>query len=910
MRRNILTTLGVAGALLAAGCAGDREALPTQPSLLESPSLTCDATRINTLIDALYPAGKSRDGARAKFRAIQTKMSQGKTADARAKMFDLLKGTLADLKAGKLLNTASRLGLTTQQAVSELFNRLYTCVGLGSAAPGDLTGALGPDGGVAVVVPSTTTQVVVTGDGQAGTSFPPGAVDQPVLVTIMLSVDQTDPLPTTLDQYGPFYDFATFPATATFQQPVTLGICARPTGASPEAANRLQLAHPAPGGVTIEILARAPTPFLACAAQASLGRPARTFVGAGPGGWMRRLLDLGLGALGPTPLHAGGLVQEELIPIGGVTARGSNFGDPPTGMVDSDSRLVFTVQPSDAVAGATITPLVQVTVQTENGDLIASYNAGITVTVGTNPVGGTLTGGGDLVDGVGTFSLSIDRPGTGYTLVATATGIDPAFAPTAGTSDPFNVIAAGPRLVFTLHPTNTAPGSPITPAVQVSAVDASGNLLVTFNEAVTIAIGANPSGGVLSGTIVSSAVGGIAVFNDLSIDRTGQDYTLTASAVGFAQATSAAFDITVGGFVSVSAAGAHTCGLAGSGKAYCWGANSAGELGDGTTVPRLTPAAVAMPAAVVFTTVVAAGSFSCGLTTTGGAYCWGENGFGELGDGTTIDRSLPVPVALPASTPLVSLHAAGAHTCGRTAAGAVYCWGYNVHGQLGNGSTVNSSTPVAVSMPSGVASFASVMGGAEHTCGLTAVGEAYCWGNNSLGQLGDGTTISRSEPVLVGSLGGWMLTRVSPGGGHTCGDSVVTLRSYCWGWNADGQLGDGTTDQRTTPWPVSKPAGADAWVVVAGGTHTCGLPASGAPYCWGDNAYGQVGDETTTDRTTPVPVTMPAVVTFASLGLSVSAYHSCALTPAGQAYCWGGNWAGQLGDGTTTPRATPTRVLQ
>ena len=228
------------------------------------------------------------------------------------------------------------------------------------------------------------------------------------------------------------------------------------------------------------------------------------------------------------------------------------------------------------------------------------------------------------------------------------------------------------------------------------------------------------------------------------------------------------------------------------------------------------------------------------------------------------------------------------HTCGVTAKGTAYCWGY---GQLGDGTTTGRSSPVLVA---GGVRFAGVSAGDSNACGVTAVGAAYCWGNNNAGQLGDGTMIPRLKPVLV--AGGVSFKAVSAGFGHTCG---VTAKgtAYCWGYNGEGELGDGTTTDRWTPVLVA--GGSGFKVLSAGGLHTCGV-TDGTAYCWGFNgggcvivlcAYGQLGDGTTTDRWVPTSVAgRPPFI-----AVSAGTYHTCGVTAVGAVYCWGYNDAGRLG---------------
>jgi alpha-tubulin suppressor-like RCC1 family protein len=205
------------------------------------------------------------------------------------------------------------------------------------------------------------------------------------------------------------------------------------------------------------------------------------------------------------------------------------------------------------------------------------------------------------------------------------------------------------------------------------------------------------------------------------------------------------------GFASVAAGGLHHCGITSGGVAKCWGQNVYGQLGDGSDDNSwVDPVAVAVSAGVTFTSISSGGFHSCALTSTGAAYCWGHNLLGQLGNNSTTSSDVPVQVSLPAGVSLVSLTLGSMHSCGLTATGAAWCWGENYAGQLGDGSTTASSTPVAVSLPGGVTGFASLSAGSMHTCGIASTGAGYCWGKNDFGQLGDGTTTSSSTPQQVG----------------------------------------------------------------------------------------------------------------------------------------------------------------
>ena len=312
-----------------------------------------------------------------------------------------------------------------------------------------------------------------------------------------------------------------------------------------------------------------------------------------------------------------------------------------------------------------------------------------------------------------------------------------------------------------------------------------------------------------------------------------------------------------------------------------------------------------MPAGVTFASLMSGAGYNCALTSAGAAYCWGSNIQGKLGDGTTIQRTAPVAVSMPAGVTFASLSAGWEHTCALTVAGVAYCWGDNYTGQLGNGSFTDSNTPVKINSPAGV-TWASLSVGRYHTCALTRVGVAYCWGDNRLGQLGDGTRLERyNKMVQVKVPNGFTFASLSAGYQHTCALTRAGA-AYCWGYNGNGLLGSGTSALGTQPLEVKRPTGVTFASISADAEHTCALTSAGAAYCWGWNREGQLGDNTTTDRITSVAVSMPAGVTFASL--STGAQHTCARTRAGAVYCWGNNGYGQLGDGTYTSRTTPVVV--
>ncbi|MCS6778048.1 MAG: dockerin type I domain-containing protein [Chloroherpetonaceae bacterium] len=298
-------------------------------------------------------------------------------------------------------------------------------------------------------------------------------------------------------------------------------------------------------------------------------------------------------------------------------------------------------------------------------------------------------------------------------------------------------------------------------------------------------------------------------------------------------------------------------------------------------------------------------------------YAWGNNGLGQLGDGTVTSRSYPGGVLAPQEVSMFTgaraIAVGGAHTLALRRDGTVWAWGNNASGELGDGTTTNRRTPVPVKGPGGSGVLTGVTAlAARSGCSmaLRPDGTVWAWGRNFYGQLGDGTTTDRSTPVQVrGPNNTGFLTdivAVAPGGNHT-----VALRSdgtvWAWGDNEYGQLGNNTTTNRTTPVQVRGPNNTgfltNVVAVSASLFHTVALRADGTVWTWGSNSHGQLGDGTTTNRTTPVQVLGPGVI-----AVSAGTMHTMALRSDGTIWAWGGNFAGQLGDGTTISRRTPVQV--
>jgi alpha-tubulin suppressor-like RCC1 family protein len=356
------------------------------------------------------------------------------------------------------------------------------------------------------------------------------------------------------------------------------------------------------------------------------------------------------------------------------------------------------------------------------------------------------------------------------------------------------------------------------------------------------------------------------------------------------------------GAVEVRTGQHHTCARLLHDEVRCWGLGTSGQLGTGTTYGSTTP--VSPPDVGPVDRLVLGGYHTCVVDPAGTARCWGSDGVGELGDGSAFPGDRPAPVN--DLTDAIGVAVGSSHACAVRSDGTVWCWGWNDLGLLGDGTTQTRIVPVPVA---GISTAVAVSAGWVHTCALLADGAVTCWGLNPAGQLGDGSTSASLVPVAVTGLDD--ATAVAAGGNHSCARRA-TGSIVCWGSNDAGQLGDGSTTSSSTP--VAVPGITDADTITAGGSHTCtSRSVDASAWCWGDDRRGQLGRGQVYDpgcALVPGPCASATPAPVAGIGggsapvgaMVAGADHTCALVGLqSAAWCWGSDEFGTLGDGARVP---------
>lgn len=638
-----------------------------------------DDGSLESQVNALFPEGSAaRTDAQLKLLSIREQVGLNGPSSARPKVLELVDLTLNTFAAGQLAGGKST---TTGNGVSKLVAGLYQLVGMDPPQIPD--GSLGGDGTAKVVGPAGGT--VVTPAGIAGVVIPPGALPEQVVVTITrlptTTTPGSGPLPTQLKQYPPYYDFATYPAVPQFGDSMRVGLCQVTDPSSPlyppEPHDRLRLAHGV--GASIQILDRVDvTDFLKCTGVSAT----RSSSQSGWRGVLASVTNRVVGMIRPAELYAahGGL--------GGKVKSFSPFGAVDPGAPALTTRLAANINSACALNSAG-----------------AAYCWGDMFSTGTGEPAGA-----------GIVS-SPERVLTSLSFVALTAG---AFEQCGLTSvgslhcwgDNFNG-------QYGYGPTDTLPSytpRAATPGLAFTWISAGGFQVcgIVFS-GTTFCWGENAGGSLGSGDLSSFRSAPVRVVSSLS-------------------------------FATLSSGFLHNCALTLEGTAYCWGGGSAGALGNGAVANSALP--VAVSGGLKFTKVAVGNGATCGITTDNAAYCWGQNSLGQLGSDTGGCPTQFAPNALcPSAVParvsggqaFADVALKSRFACALTASGAAYCWGDNHFGQLGNGTTSTTpvSTPVAVS---GGLSFATITVGEVFACGAVADGTIYCWGSNNRGQVGQSST--------------------------------------------------------------------------------------------------------------------------------------------------------------------------
>lgn len=359
------------------------------------------------------------------------------------------------------------------------------------------------------------------------------------------------------------------------------------------------------------------------------------------------------------------------------------------------------------------------------------------------------------------------------------------------------------------------------------------------------------------------------------------------------------------GFSAATAAtGTFTMAQATSGALWAWGLNASYQLGDGTTTARQVPTKIGT--ATTWTSLSVGSTSACGVRTDGTLWCWGSNTYAATGLGLT-SGSTTTPTRIGSSTTWRSVSVGDQFACAVQTGGLMYCWGYHGAGSgaTGDGRLAQGGISNDVIHPQQVGAagvvWRSVSLGFTTGCAVRTDDTLWCWGANADGQVGDGTTTKRESVVQVAPGAGGVWSSVVVGERHACA-LRVDASAWCWGYNGDGRLGLGTTTAATTPQQVSP---GTSWSrLVAGRQHTCGIVADATLRCWGVNGSGGLGDGTTTTRQSPVQV---GSSTWTALAAGND--HSCGVRSDASLWCWGLGTSGQLGQNATSSATTPTRVV-
>jgi len=600
-----------------------------------------------------------------------------------------------------------------------------------------------------------------------------------------------------------------------------------------------------------------------------------------------------------TNLSLTGLVGNYTLSFASTGLAGATSGTIALG-AGAATQLAVTTQPSASVVnGGALAQQPVVQLRDAGGNNVPTAAVNVVAALTGAPAGVALGGTTTIAtSGTGASSftnLSLTGLIGSYTLTFTSAGVTPAVSSTIA-------LQAGPGVSLTANSVQTQSGRvgiAATTLPSVKLVDASGNPVT----GATVTFAGTAGGGIVTGGSQLTDALGLATVGGWTLGKRVITNTMTATA-GALPALS--FDASPVFTPSrVTAGAAHACATSIDGVPYCWGSNTAGALGDSSLTQRLTP--VAVKTSLLFTGITGGQSHSCGITGAGAASCWGANNKGQLGVNNTSAQTAPVSVSAPGAigSPLTfsTMELGFDHTCGVSTGLSLYCWGGNSNGQLGSGGTSTGSRTTPLLVNSG---FSQVSAGVFYSCGVrstTSVGN--CWGINGFGQLGDSSKSQRTTATVV--KGNLTFAEVVVSQTHSCGRTTGGL-VYCWGANINGRIGQDTLtlnpplNESLIPLQVAGlPSVAQ---VVVGGGHSCARTSGGQVFCWGLNDGGQLGDNSLSNRPTPVAVVMPGgVSSFTSIAAG-SAF-TCGVANTSAVYCWGDGANGQLANGSTTDQLVP-----
>ncbi|RYZ43260.1 MAG: kelch-like protein [Myxococcaceae bacterium] len=588
----------------------------------------------------------------------------------------------------------------------------------------------------------------------------------------------------------------------------------------------------------------------------------------------------------------------------------------------SAGPVVLTLMVTDS-KGASTALSVTVTVSTGNGSAAVnvSFNtwpqvASITATPTSVAVGQATQVTASASDSDGdslTYQWTASCAGTWTSATSASASFTPSEVPSSSTCtlsvaarDGRGGVGIGSLTVYVA----TSPGTARFPPEIVETFQSVASVPTDGGTVVFRVRAADPQGSTLSfawatstgtlGTAMNTATTSEVLWTAPSCVPPGPPPTVTATVTNaLGLSASHAFSLqgdtvcAVGTTARLAGGGSHTLALKQDGTVWAWGYNGIGQLGDGT-INTYRPASSQVPGLTGVVAVAAGKQHSMALKVDGTVWAWGGNDWGQLGVGTGMWST--TPIAVPALTGVAALAAGHGHTLALKQDGTVWAWGRNDYGQLGDGTT--TYRPIPSRLP-GLSGVVALIAGDHHALVMKQDGTVWAWGYNGWGQLGDGTTTHRLTPVQVTGLSG--VAALVAGQYHSLAlkqDGTV----WAWGRNFEGQLGDATATSRSTP--VQVPGLTDVATLAAGGVHTLALKQDGTIWAWGSNGSGELGDGTTMRRLSPVQV--PNLTSVAAV--STGWLHSLALKSDGTVWAWGRNDFGELGDGTTTTRLSPAQV--